>query len=314
MAYDPHGEHGIDKPAQYDRWRGYTPQLDRPWTGKMLDWTIPLAQRDLAPWTQTLFLQEGDNVWKSLWLYRRIITREHYPEGAMPHEATIVNWSQNDYFEGSIIDKPEAEVKRHLEAARQLSLSLLYWLQTEAVRPDGGHGYPGLYLRPDIAGTADGLAKSPYIRESRRIRAQFTITENHVGVQARRSKFPELFSDSVGIGHYSIDIHPTTGRNAPVHIPALPFQISLGALLPVRMRNLLPACKNLGVTHVTNGCYRLHPVEWNIGESAGLLAAFCLQRHVPPCAVKENAGLLDDFRKLLRAQGVELEWPWSSMA
>ena len=33
--------------------------------------------------------------------------------------------------------------------------------------------------------------------------------------------------------------------------------------------NLLPACKNLGVTHITNGCYRLHPVEWNIGEAAG---------------------------------------------
>src|SRR5690349_23906379 len=28
-----------------------------------------------------------------------------------------------------------------------------------------------------------------------------------------------------------------------------------------RSRNLLPAAKNLGVTHITNGCYRLHPVE-----------------------------------------------------
>ena len=34
--------------------------------------------------------------------------------------------------------------------------------------------------------------------------------------------------------------------------------------------------QNPGVTHLTNGCYRLHPVEWNTGEAAGALAAFCL--------------------------------------
>lgn len=41
----------------------------------------------------------------------------------------------------------------------------------------------------------------------------------------------------------------------------MPFQIPLGALFPGRMENLFPACENLGVTHLTNGCYRLHPVE-----------------------------------------------------
>ena len=65
---------------------------------------------------------------------------------------------------------------RNLEAARQLSLSLLYWLQTEAPRPDGGVGYPGLRLRGDVVGgTPDGLAPAPYVRESRRLRAEFTV-------------------------------------------------------------------------------------------------------------------------------------------
>lgn len=44
------------------------------------------------------------------------------------------------------------------------------------------------------------------------------------------------------------------------------------------MENLLPGAKNLGTTHITNGCHRLHPVEWNVGEAAGALAAFCAQR------------------------------------
>ncbi|SIB81556.1 FAD dependent oxidoreductase [Mycobacteroides abscessus subsp. abscessus] len=68
----------------------------------------------------------------------------------------------------------EEERKKHLEGARQLSLSLLYWMQTEAPRPDGGQGYKGLRLRPDVTGTDDGLAMYPYIRESRRIKAEFT--------------------------------------------------------------------------------------------------------------------------------------------
>ena len=75
------------------------------------------------------------------------------------------------------------------------------------------------------------------------------------------------------------------------------------------MKNLLPACKNIGTTHMTNGCYRLHPVEWNIGEAAGLLAAFCLVHDVEPAQVHEDARLTRDFQGLLASQGIELEWP-----
>src|SRR3712207_8972640 len=50
---------------------------------------------------------------------------------------------------------------------------------------------------------------------------------------------------------------------------SLPFQVPLGAMIPVRVNNLIAGCKNIGTTHVTNGCYRLHPVEWTIGEAAG---------------------------------------------
>ena len=63
---------------------------------------------------------------------------------------------------------------------------------------------------------------------------------------------------------------------------------ALGALLPVRVENLLPACKNIGTTHITNGCYRMHPVEWNTGESAGLLAARAIQLKTPPRRIRNS--------------------------
>jgi glycine/D-amino acid oxidase-like deaminating enzyme len=315
LGYDPQGEHLIEKPAMYDYWKTYTPVMTPAYPGRLLDWNAPVPWT-LAPWKRNLFPEESADPYASLWLYRRIVCKDHYAPGAMPEEVTLVNWPQNDYWGRNIIDKPEEDVKRALEESRQLSLSLLYWLQTEAPRPDGGwarssrHGYPGLRLRPDLVGTPDGLAMAPYIRESRRIRAVFTVTENHVGVEARQGKTEaERFEDSVGVGCYRIDLHPSAGGVNYIDISSLPFRIPLGALLPVRVKNLLPACKNLGVTHITNGCYRLHPVEWNIGESAGLLAAFCLEKGYTPHQVREDKEILKDFQALLVAQGVELEWP-----
>jgi hypothetical protein len=253
----------------------------------------------------------------SYFKYRQIVSSELFEAPLRPDDVSLVNWPQNDYFESNIIDKPHADVDRAFHEARQLSLSLMYWMQTEA-------GYPGLYLVPELMGTDDGLAKAPYLRESRRIRAEFTVTEGHVGLFARYGKEsakirlpdPELhaapFADSVGIGFYRIDLHPSTGGRNYVDISSLPFQIPLGALIPVRMENLLPACKNIGTTHITNGCYRLHPVEWNIGESAAALAAFCLEKRCSPRAVRADAALLEEFQSLLKTQGVEIRWPQNS--
>ena len=83
----------------------------------------------------------------------------------------------------------------------------------------------------------------------------------------------------------------------------------LRRLIPVRVENLLPACKNLGVTAVTNGAFRLHPVEWNIGEAAGALAAFCLSQKLAPRQVRNTPQRLADFQLELERQGVELDWP-----
>ena len=308
IGYDPEGEHIIDKPEQYDYWRDYVPDLDPPWPGRLLSWTHthPIT---LEPHTRVLFPKDSSRLYDSLWEFRKIINRAHYPEEAMPHEATLVNWPQLDYVEGNIIDKPEEEVQHHLKAAKQISLSLLYWLQTEAPRPDGRIGYPGLYLRPEMVGTQDGLAKYPYIRESRRIQSEFTVTELHVGTDARLSQRAEAFEDSVGVGCYRIDLHPSTGKDNYIDISSLPFQIPLGALLPIRVENLLPACKNIGTTHITNGCYRLHPVEWNIGESSGLLAAFCVKRNLKPRQVRQQKERLEEFQSLLHDHGVEIAWP-----
>ncbi|MDF2725686.1 MAG: dependent oxidoreductase, partial [Paenibacillus sp.] len=271
VDYKEDEDHTIDRPRDYAFWRSYRPDF---WPGPLLDWTGVLPTTH-APRTYDLF--PGEHGF-SLFDYRRIADKRHFAPGTYGSDITIVNWPQNDYFLGPVIDVSEEERERHLEGAKQLSLSLLYWMQTEAPRPDGKLGFPGLRLRGDVLGTSDGLAKTPYIRESRRILAEFTVTELHVGRSCRKDGRAETFADTVGIGYYSIDLHPSTGNRNYLHIPPCPFQIPLGSLIPIRVDNLVAACKNIGTTHVTNGCYRLHPVEWGIGEAAGALAAFCVER------------------------------------
>jgi hypothetical protein len=308
-------DHTIDRPAEYEFWKTYVPAITPAWPGRLLDLnyadpiTLKPASRGLDP----------RGAGQGLWVYRRILDPSNFLPGEYPGSSgtTLVNWPQNDYWLGPLIGTrvTTADAERHIARAKQLSLSLLYWLQTDCPRPDGKSGWKGLRLRPDRVGTDDGLAKAPYIRESRRILAEFTVTEQHVGTEARRKVTKsqdvqaETFADSVGVGSYRIDLHPSTGGNNYIDISSLPFQIPLGALIPRRVENLLPACKNLGTTHITNGCYRLHPVEWAIGEAAGALAAYCLDRQESPRAVRNSTRELRAFQAQLVAQGVEIAWP-----
>jgi hypothetical protein len=304
MDYLAGEDHTIDKPRDYERWNEHVPALAPPWPGKLLN--LAYSQ----PRTLTPFAMGFDPVAsEGLFRYRRILDRGNFEPGAFTGDVTLVNWPQNDYMAGPLVGVSPASAAGHVEGAKQLSLSLLYWLQTACPRPDGGIGWKGLRLRPDIVGTEDGLAKYPYVRESRRIAAELTVLETHVSTHARRpATAAEVFGDSVGIGSYAIDLHPTCGGDNYVDFDALPFQIPLGALIPKRVVNLLPACKNIGTTHVTNGCYRLHPVEWNIGEAVGVLASLCTEKKVSPRAVRHTPGLLAELQRRLVVEGVTLAW------
>lgn len=307
MEYLAGEDHTIERPAEYEAWRNLSLTTADGSHYRLVSFEDVDSQR----------LGFDPVARKGLWTYRRIIDRDQFVPGTYAGDVTIVNWAQNDYSFGSLIDVSAETAAHHVARAKQLSLSLLYWLQTEAPRPEGGTGWRGLRLRPDIVGTADGLAMHPYIRESRRIQAEFTVLEQHVSEEARMRDTGRnrgdvtaaSFADSVGIGHYSMDLHLTTRGDRGRYGATLPFQIPLGALIPRRMENLLPACKNLGVTHLTNGCYRLHPIEWNVGESVGTLVAFCLASKRLPRSVRSTSARLQDLQSKLTRDGVPLAWP-----
>lgn len=305
LASGPGGHRVVDRPDEYERWRDEIPAH---WPSARLSWTAPDA-RTSAPRRFGLEfgtlpgvgVESAPDAVIDLWSYRRLIA----PGAPGVEEASSINWPMNDYMGGAPYG---TDGPHHVEQARQLTGALVHWLQTEAPRLDGGAGYPELRTRGDLTGTSDGLAMRPYIREGRRIRAQHTIVEQDVALADRGEHAAEQYPDSVGTGAYRIDLHPSTGGDPFIDIATRPFEIPLRALLPIRVENLLAGAKNLGTTHITNGCYRVHPVEWTIGEAAGRLAAWCVARRTTPQAVVATAQELAAFQSTLERAGVDLHW------
>lgn len=73
---------------------------------------------------------------------------------------------------------------------------------------------------------------------------------------------------------------------------------------PFGWGNMIPANKNISTTHIKTRCDQLHPVEWNIGESGGMLEVFCLNYQLKPRQIRNQHKNLQSFQQLLRSHGV----------
>ena len=319
MDHVPGEDHVGDPPAGWGRWREFVPDLIPPWPGPLFSLVgshpVTLQPRTYGFLPPDVGASAARTAAPNLFAYRQVVDPRIWKDGAERTAVTIVNWPQNDAMVSPLfgpgIGPPERA--RALAEAREVSLCLLHWLRTECPRPDGGTGWPDLRARGDVVGTGDGLARRPYIREARRILADFTVTEHHVSPALRPAE-PDgtrraaRFADSCGIGHYRIDLHPSTAGRNYVDLDCLPFEVPYGALLPRRIENLLAAGKSMGTTHITNGAYRLHPVEWGVGEAAGIAASLCLERGLRPRALREDAARLETYQQRLAKGGVLLRW------
>lgn len=292
LEFCPQEKHLIKKPESYDKFNSMG-KFSLLAYGMFEDRKLPQpdgSQRHLLPF----------------WEYRRLIARENFPAGPFKSDLAMINWESNDLSGKNIIDKEPEEMAANLALAKDLSLGFLYWLQNEADRDDGGKGYPEFKLRLDLSGSFDGLSKYPYIRESRRIIARRTICEEDISEKGNAGARARFFADSVGIGHYPIDIH---GEKEDGQAQATrPFQIPASALVQGAVGNFLPACKNIGTTHIANGAYRLHPIEWSIGEAAGLMASLILQRKTSVLRFWKNKAAVSELQEMLLARGAPLIW------
>jgi hypothetical protein len=81
---------------------------------------------------------------------------------------------------------------------------------------------------------------------------------------------------------------------------SLPFQILLGAILPVRVQNLLPACENIGTTPrhpcFTEAAFRFSKLSGGPRRSSGL--EITSRFHSEPSARENLCTLLPELQQI----------------
>ncbi len=150
-----------------------------------------------------------------------------------------------------------------------------------------------------------------YVREARRMVADFVIAEPHL-----RRKMPT--PDSVGMGSYNMDshhvqryvAHDKDGRAYARNEGDI--QVSPGGPYPVSYRAIVPKageCENLLVpvavsaSHIAYGSIRMEPVFMILGQSAATAAALAIDGGVPVQKVP-----YERLRERLLADGQVLEF------
>ena len=130
------------------------------------------------------------------------------------------------------------------------------------------------------------------LRESRRIRGEYTLTRDDVVKQ-------RTFGDTIGFGSYYIDIHGTTGpgMDAKKWYPRKDFryQIPYRILVPKDVDNLLVAGRCASCDHEALGSLRVMPQCGVMGQAAGVASVLSLRDAAPPRKLNVKA-LQDELR------------------
>ncbi len=162
-----------------------------------------------------------------------------------------------------------------LAAAEARALAWHDWFKAHVPPPF----VPGqVTLDRGVLGTGTGLAKMPYIRDTRRSIGLdgFILKVGDLGGDPANLT-GKRFRDRVALGAYPADIHPVLTCQFPSYVntghETLPFCIPFRALTNERYGNLLVAGKTMAQSFMANAATRLHPIEWSTGTAAGVAAA-----------------------------------------
>ncbi|NED94901.1 FAD-dependent oxidoreductase [Phytoactinopolyspora alkaliphila] len=282
----------VPEPGGYARWRETQP------------FTLEVPDHLGRPRPFRVFT-DGPGGLPPFWTYRRI--RAAATVGGP--ETVLLNWASHDYVDRDLVGADGAGRKVIADEARRLTLSFVRWLQTEVPRDDGdGHGYPEIQLASQALGTDDGLAAAPYVRESRRLLARSRVVEQEMSADCVPSvrALPRL--DAVGVGWYHLDLHARVGDSTGMYAESRPFTVPFSAMVARSPVNLVAAAKNIGTTHITNGAYRVHHVEWAIGEAAGVAAARCAMNGMAASAVADDPPAIAALQLDLARRGAPSAW------
>ena len=259
--------------------------------------------------------------WTKIWTYRRLRGKGAPAAG----DVTLQNWGYaaevgeggNDFPHAYLFLSKAATAAQCTDWCGGVDLGALAgaedrafaWHQWFRSRAPEGIDPARITLAAPILGTGHGLAKLPYVRDTRRA----------IGLDGFVLRFADLtgpagaktgtvFPDRIAIGAYPADIHPVATCRMPAYATAahdtLPFCIPFRALTHRDLTNLLVAGKTMAQSFLANSATRLHPIEWSSGTACGIAAAVMAREG------RSSAEILADVRRLqeLVRKATPIDW------
>lgn len=237
-------------------------------------------------------------------------------EGWAAVSKTAINWA-NDYpgaemWEGRgglpIAYLEDSSFRRAVDANAMLkTLCFLYYVQNELNEPwsvaddEFDSEQPLKTASGVIPWEYDEILRRfpirPYVRESRRIVGMETPTSTTVRWNSesyRDGKEGREVPTAMAIGGYILDLHagdedrdlePEFGEtyaSIKRDMPRGPFQVPFGSFIPRDLDGFLVAEKNLSMSRLVGGAFRLQPVSMLTGQAAGTMAAIAVRDNVQP--------------------------------
>ena len=209
----------------------------------------------------------------------------------------------------------EAERKKIWEAHKQYTLEFYHFLTTDPAVPQGiKKRYAALGLCKDEFASYDHFSPALYVRESRRMRGMYVVSQKDILDQSTKE-------DPIAISSFPIDSHDCQRValkgggviNEGTIFPVRNKRLKQGYPYHVPYRSILPKpeqCNNLLVpvalscTHVGISSLRIEGAWMVIGQAAGIAAALAADRDVTVQKLPYS-----QLRKRLLAQGQVLELP-----
>ena len=131
------------------------------------------------------------------------------------------------------------------------------------------------YLKTEIPGFEDSFIMSVAsmlgIRESRRIKGKYVLSETDYGNRAK-------FEDAIARTAYPIDVHGLQDKVKPEIKPferGEYFEVPFRCLVPEKVANLLVAGRCISSTFLAQSSVRIQAICRATGEAAGIAAAYC---------------------------------------
>jgi len=212
---------------------------------------------------------------------------------------------------GMNYDYPEADYERRKEILREhitYQKGLFYFIANDPRVPSEVRDEMKTWGYAKDEFTDNGnWPYNIYVREARRMKGEYIMTENDV-LGKRKVPHP------VGMGSYNLDSHNAQRYINPegfvenegdIELPPKgPYQIDLGSIMPKReecLNLLVPVC--VSSSHIAFGSIRMEPVFMILGQTAGTIASMALEKGISIYYLP-----YDEIRSRLIADGQILEF------